>query len=259
MTKKYILGAINIAITISLVILLSIGLILIKLLNKPKTIVIIITLILLITLIICSYFSKNHQKYNAGVFIALLLNIILAFEVNNMNSSYSYISNIINKKYDYITYNIYVKKANTTYSNINKLNNKKIGLLKTNQENIEKMINKEVKVEYIEYNNIEELSSGIENGEIQAFIIDSKETENLKKEDISNKNKEVSYDNHNLWLIDDRLSFSQFISSDKSISAIKNNYDFIIIDRHLELPSCQGLDVRILAVLERQHSHIHLL
>jgi len=35
--------------------------------------------------------------------------------------------------------------------------------------------------------------------------------------------KEVSYDNHNLWLIDDRLSFSQFISSDKSISAIKLN------------------------------------
>ena len=35
--------------------------------------------------------------------------------------------------------------------------------------------------------------------------------------------KEVSYDNHNLWLIDDRLSFSQFISSDKSLSAIKLN------------------------------------
>ncbi len=35
--------------------------------------------------------------------------------------------------------------------------------------------------------------------------------------------KEVSYDNHNLWLIDDRLSFSQFISSDKSLSTIKLN------------------------------------
>lgn len=35
--------------------------------------------------------------------------------------------------------------------------------------------------------------------------------------------KEVSYDSHNLWLIDDRLAFSQFISSDKSLSAIKLN------------------------------------
>lgn len=34
---------------------------------------------------------------------------------------------------------------------------------------------------------------------------------------------EVSYNNHNLWLIDDRLSFSQFISSDKSLFAIKLN------------------------------------
>lgn len=35
--------------------------------------------------------------------------------------------------------------------------------------------------------------------------------------------KEVSYDGHNLWLIDDRLSFSKFIASDKSLCSIKLN------------------------------------
>ncbi len=194
MTKKYILGAINLSIFIALVLLLSIGLISIKLLTKPETIVVISSLLILSVILISLYFTKNHKKYNIGVFLALLLNIIMFYQVFNLNITYSYLSNIVNKKYEYVTYNLYVQKANTTYNTIAKLENKKIGILKANKDNIKSIINKEVKIEYVEYNNIEEIANGIKNGEIQAFIIDRESKEELNNNEISSKIRSI-YEN----------------------------------------------------------------
>ena len=194
MTKKYFLGAINVSILIAQVILLAIGISTIGFYNKTKNIIIISSLLIISIILIYLYFAKNYKKYNTGVFITLMLNIVLAYQIINLNNTYSYLSNILNKKYEYVTYNLYVQKANTKYNSVNKLENKKIGLLKTNKENIKSILNKKVKIEYIEYNNIDEISNGIKNGEIQGFIIDKETKEELNKNEISSKIRSI-YEN----------------------------------------------------------------
>ena len=185
MTKKYILGALNICILFSLVIFTIIGITSIGFLSKVKNILLISTLVLISVILLALYLSKNQKKYNAGVFITLLLNIVLLFNIVDMNKNYNFIENIVHKNYNYLTYNLYVQKSNTTYNNIYKLENKSIGLLNTNEINVEDQINKKIKVEYKIYDNIDELREWIQSGEIQAFIIDS----NVKKEDLKIINK----------------------------------------------------------------------
>ena len=175
MTKKYILGALNICILFSLVIFTIIGITSIGFLSKVKNILLISTLVLISVILLALYLSKNQKKYNAGVFITLLLNIVLLFNIVDMNKNYNFIENIVHKNYNYLTYNLYVQKSNTTYNNIYKLENKSIGLLNTNEINVEDQI----------YDNIDELREWIQSGEIQAFIIDS----NVKKEDLKIINK----------------------------------------------------------------------
>lgn len=185
MTKKYILGALNICILIALIIFTIIGILSIGLFTKLNNILLISALSVLVIILLSLYFSKKYKKYNVGVFITLLLNIILSFNIISMNKEYGFIENLVHKNYNYVTYNLYVKKSNTTYNTIYKLENKKIGLLNDNEDNIQSQINKKIKVEYKIYYSIDELQEGIQNGEIQAFVIDS----NIKKEDLKINNK----------------------------------------------------------------------
>ena len=185
MTKKYILGALNICILIALIIFTIIGILSIGLFTKLNNIMLISALSVLVIILLSLYFSKKYKKYNVGVFITLLLNIILTFNIISLNREYGFIENLVHKNYNYVTYNLYVKKSNTTYNTIYKLENKKIGLLNDNEDNIQSQINKKIKVEYKIYYSIDELQEGIQNGEIQAFVIDS----NIKKEDLKINNK----------------------------------------------------------------------
>ena len=185
MTKKYILGALNICILIALIIFTIIGILSIGLFTKLNNIMLISALSVLVIILLSLYFSKKYKKYNVGVFITLLLNIILTFNIISLNREYGFIENLVHKNYNYVTYNLYVKKSNTTYNTIYKLENKKIGLLNDNEDNIKSQINKKIKVEYKIYYSIDELQEGIQNGEIQAFVIDS----NIKKEDLKINNK----------------------------------------------------------------------
>ena len=185
MTKKYILGALNICILIALIIFTIIGILSIGLFTKLNNIMLISALSVLVIILLSLYFSKKYKKYNVGVFITLLLNIILTFNIISLNREYGFIENLVHKNYNYVTYNLYVKKSNTTYNTIYKLENKKIGLLNDNEDNIKSKINKKIKVEYKIYYSIDELQEGIQNGEIQAFVIDS----NIKKEDLKINNK----------------------------------------------------------------------
>ncbi len=187
MTKKYILASLNIIIFIIFLILLSIGLWQIKIFSNIKTILIIIGLIITLAISIYLYFNKKIKLYNIGIFITFLLNIILLYNIIDLNYKYSYLSNTTNQKYQYLEYNIYVQKKNVIYSNIKKLNNKKIGTL-DNNKNISQYLNKIINIECIEYNTIEELTYAIENGEIQSFIINEEEYNNIP-EDNSIKDK----------------------------------------------------------------------
>ncbi len=181
MTKKYILASLNIIIFIIFLILLSIGLWQIKIFSNIKTILIIIGLIITLAISIYLYFNKKIKLYNIGIFITFLLNIILLYNIIDLNYKYNYLSNTINQKYQYLEYNIYVQKKNVIYSNIKKLNNKKIGTL-DNNKNISQYLNKIINIECIEYNTIEELTYAIENGEIQSFIINEEEYNNIPKD-----------------------------------------------------------------------------
>jgi len=183
MAKKYLLQSLNICLMVVLMILLLIGVHNTKIISSKKCIFLLISFVVLITLTIALYLSKKNKPYNIGVFITILANILLAFEIYTINNNYDFLKNVTNKEYEYKTYEIYVQKSNTMYSSLEKLNGKKIGLLKNNQENIKDYINNIIEIDYEEYNTVDELCEGIKNGEIQAFII----TQEKKQQLVDNK------------------------------------------------------------------------
>jgi len=99
MTKKYILGAINFSIFLCLITLLIIGLLTVGIYSTKINILIILILICLLIILLFLYLAKDYKKYNTGVFITLILNIIFVFQILDLNNTYSYITNICNKKY----------------------------------------------------------------------------------------------------------------------------------------------------------------
>lgn len=185
MNKKFILSTISIYLSIFSFILLLIGIITTQIINKFLFITTITISSIAILITIITYFSKSKNIYNIGVFISLILNIIFIYNINILNQKYSYILNFFNKEYKYTPYNVYVQKKTPIYSNISKLNNKKIGTLNKNSENIAIYLNDYVNIELKTYNSIDEIINAIENGEIQSFIIDEKDYK-----DINSKTKE---------------------------------------------------------------------
>ncbi len=192
MLKKYILGSINLYTLIISIILYIIALLTIKMYSTSLSILIIISSIVSLIISLYCYISKNILIYNIGTIITLLLNTIFIFNIITLNSNYDYLSNIFTNKYNYDTYSIYVKKKNTSFNNIEKLNYKKIGTLNNNSENICAFIKKEVNAECISYTSISSISKALENGEIQSFIITESAYNNLNtREKIKNETRSI--------------------------------------------------------------------
>lgn len=188
MIKKYILASINIYILIITSLIYMIGIITI---NLYPTHNFYITLILatLTTITILCYLNKKNQIYNTGIILTIIFNVITIYNINDLNQKYSYIDNIMSQKYEYNTYNIYVQKKNPKYNKLDKLNNKKIGMLKNNSENICNLLNKEITITCYYYNKLEDLASSLESGEIQSIILSTYQTEQLEKSNIQIKKK----------------------------------------------------------------------
>ena len=72
---------------------------------------------------------------------------------------------------------------NTKYSNLTKLNGKKIGMLEENSQNIILYLDKISNIEYKTYQTSDELISAFTNGEIQSIIINTEEYKNLNNND----------------------------------------------------------------------------
>ena len=179
MTKKFILNAILINICILSYIILLIGLISIKNLSLIAIIIIsIIYLIALIFILYC-YLSKKNIIYNIGIIFTIILTLICLSNINNLNKTYSYIENIFNNKYEYQTYEIYVNKKTTKYSNITKLNGKKIGMLTSNKYNVKKYLNNISDIEYVTYETSDELIIALNNYEVQSIIISEEDYQNI--------------------------------------------------------------------------------
>ena len=194
MAKKYTLAAILINIFTICFFLLLIGLINTQNINIIYIILIIISCIVTLFLIIKSYLSIKNSIYNIGIFYTILSIIILIYNISELNNKYSYIENIFKNEYTYPTYNIYVRKKNTMYNDISKLNGKKIGLLNENEEYVKEYLDQIGNINYSEYNTVDELVYAINNGEIQSFIISSNDLNNYKKNDIKEKMR-VIYSN----------------------------------------------------------------
>lgn len=178
MIKKYILASLNIIIFFISLIIYIIGLLYIKPFTSLKSIIIIISLTAIFISSIILYFNKKIKLYNIGIFITFLLNIILIYNIIDLNIKYSYISNLFTNKYEYIEYTIYVQKKNVIYSDISKLNNKKIGTI-SNNKNINAYLNNIINIECINYDNIDDLTYAIENGIVQSVILNKKEYESI--------------------------------------------------------------------------------
>lgn len=178
MIKKYILASLNIIIFFISLIIYIIGLLHIKPFTSLKSIIIIISLTAIFISSIILYFNKKIKLYNIGIFITFLLNIILIYNIIDLNIKYSYINNLFTNKYEYIEYTIYVQKKNVIYSDISKLNNKKIGTI-SNNKNINAYLNNIINIECINYDNIDDLTYAIENGIVQSIILNKKEYESI--------------------------------------------------------------------------------
>lgn len=183
MVKKFILNAILISICILSYIILFLGLITIK--NLSLNLIILITILYTISLlfIIYCYFSKKNIIYNIGIIFTIIITVICLFESNNLNNTYSYIENLFYNNYKYDTYDIYVNKKNTKYSNINKLEGKKIGMLSKNSRNIKAYLNNISNIEYVTYYSSEELINALNNYEVQSIIISEEDYKNISNQD----------------------------------------------------------------------------
>ena len=177
MNKQYILGAINILLIIVLYLLNLLAFINLDIYNKNIIVIISIFFIVVISILIHSYLSKNRNIYNVIQFISFLLNIILIFNINNIENTYEYYSNIYTNKYVYNEYSIYVQKKNTTYNNIIKLKDKNISFI-SDSKSLEKFIN-DKKINTKKYTSIKELEDSISNGTSQALLLNKEEYNNL--------------------------------------------------------------------------------
>lgn len=187
MNKKYIIESINIYLLIIQIVTLLIGIITTQIVSIYKAVLSGLLIALIITSTIICYFTKKKVIYNIGVLLTILCNIIFFFFIIEINSKYDYIDNIKYNKYTYEIYNVYVQKRNPIYNEISKLENKKIGMLKENNNNIKERLASEISIKYKVYNNINELEKAIQNGEIQAFIIKEAIYNNIKEEGINLK------------------------------------------------------------------------
>lgn len=195
MKKTFIYGIVNITILFLLNVIFLIGLYLTNT-NIKLTIIITLTL-LLINIVACkSYISKSKILYNTSQFIIFIINIILFYQIININNNYNYIENIFSNKYQYNNYSLYILKKTPVYLNISNLNDKNIGILENNKENIQNIFKNEIKGTYKVYNNSEELIRNIKDGYIQSLIISDEEYENLIL-----KNPEISYIIKNVYTI----------------------------------------------------------
>lgn len=181
MVKKYFMSSLGICLLI-LLSLLNIYLLYSLDLYLNLMPVISFFLILIIFLCIFLYFSRKILLFNIGIFIMFLCNVILVYNVLDIEDKYEYISNLFTREYVYEKYEVYTQKKTPIYSNIDKLSNKKMGLLKDNDEYVISYMGNVVNVEFISYESISDIENALLEGEIQCFIVPNYIMENTDNE-----------------------------------------------------------------------------
>ena len=176
MKKKYLLGAININLLILLSILIIIMYKYIGILNIAKTILLSVLLLIIITILIFTYLSNKIKIYNVGAYICFMLNIIFLYLISTTNVEYNFFNNYL-KGNVYTTYNVIVLRKNVLYNNISKLENKTIGYIEEDPKIDQN------KYTIKKYNSINEMTTAIENAEVQSIILSDENMEIVKEYD----------------------------------------------------------------------------
>jgi hypothetical protein len=176
MKKKYLLGAINITLLFLLAIILLISYNYIGIFSSKETILFIIAMLIVLSIIVYTYLSKKTFVYNVGIYTCFMLNIIFIYLINSANLEYNFINNYI-KGNVYTTYNIIVLRKNVLYNNISKLENKTIGYIEEDPKIDQN------KYTIKKYNSINEMTTAIENAEVQSIILSDENMEIVKEYD----------------------------------------------------------------------------
>ena len=182
MKNNFLLGAINILLSISLFIIILLPINSLHLISEKLLTILCITFFCISLISLKFYLGKNKTIYNFLQFITIIINIICIFNILNFEQTYNYYTNIVTKQYTYQEYNIYTFKKNTIYSSIDKLENKNIGILEENnileQEYLDSKINAQKKI----YKSVEDLELALKSGEIQGFMISDMNKDKLSKD-----------------------------------------------------------------------------
>lgn len=175
MARKYYLAALSVCISLLLFLLFLVGILKTSFFETKIVVAISLLVVSLIIFSFYAYFSKNVKVYNVGVFLSFLLNIVLLYNIIDLNMKYDYIMDIFKNENEYITYNVYVQRKTTMYDNITKLDGRKIGVLNTNANDIEKTMGNLINGEFLYYEDILEIENAIYGGEIQCFVLTDEE------------------------------------------------------------------------------------
>lgn len=189
MIKKYILASINIYALIFNSIIYLIGLMTIKIYPTYQNCIILCLLSLSTVISLLCYLNNNNKIYNIGIIATIILNVIVLYNINDLNNKYDYIDNITTNKYTYKDCNIYVQKKNPKYNSLKTLNNKNIGMLNYNSENMCAYLNKTITINCHKYETLQEIENALQTGEIQSFILSEKEKEALSNSQLEIKNQ----------------------------------------------------------------------
>lgn len=189
MIKKYILASINIYALIFNSIIYLIGLMTIKIYPNYQNCIILCLLSLSTVISLLCYLNNNNKIYNIGIIATIILNVIVLYNINDLNNKYDYIDNITTNKYTYKDCNIYVQKKNPKYNSLKTLNNKNIGMLNYNSENMCAYLNKTITINCHKYETLQEIENALQTGEIQSFILSEEEKEALSNSQLEIKNQ----------------------------------------------------------------------
>lgn len=183
MVRKYILAAMNICLFFLLMVLLFVGVIKVEIFDNGQMLFLILGFLVCFFGLLLAYFNKNKSIYNIGVFVSILLNVVLAFHIVELNNKFDYINDIFKNEYKYGSYYVYVQRKTTTYSDITKLEGRKVGIVNEESFKIRDSLKNVVHLECRAYNNMNEIENAILNGEIQSFILSEEKASEVNEND----------------------------------------------------------------------------